>query len=353
MLRAFAVAPPPNTRITLLSPFPDLLYSGMVPGLVAGLYAPRDCAIALEPLAARAAAVFMLTCATAVDAAAQCVTGTDVGGIESVLRYDLLSIDVGGVIDPDPIAGAKEHALLVRPIERFVAALRARVDEACAGPRDVVVIGGGAGGFEIALALRARLGASARLHLVTGGPPLLAAHSIGVRRRALRALRRRGVSVHEAACVAVDERHVELGTGARIDSELAIVATGSAAPRWLRNSGLALDANGFVATGPALQSLSSPRVFAAGDVATRADAARPRSGVYAVRAGPPLAHNLRCALEDRPLAPYRPQTHALNLLSCGDGHAIASWGAWSFEGRAVWWLKDRIDRRFVALNRAA
>jgi NADH dehydrogenase FAD-containing subunit len=40
--------------------------------------------------------------------------------------------------------------------------------------------------------------------------------------------------------------------------------------------------------------------------------------------------------------------NTLNLLSCGNHEAIASWGGWSAQGRWVWWWKDRIDRAFIA-----
>jgi NADH dehydrogenase FAD-containing subunit len=123
---------------------------------------------------------------------------------------------------------------------------------------------------------------------------------------------------------------------------------GAAAPAWLQGSGLALDERGFVATGPTLQSTSHTDVLAAGDVATRMDASHPKSGVYAVRAGPALALNLRRALAGGELMPHRPQPRTLNLLSCGDRRAIASWGLWSAEGRWVWRWKDRIDRAFIA-----
>ena len=352
VLRAFAASTPTNTRITLVSPFPELTYSGMVPGSIAGHYEPSDCTIPLAPLADRAGAEFTLAAAAAVDAAARCVTFVRADGSVAVLRYDVLSLDVGGVMDADGIPGARQHALFVRPIERFVDPLAERLRDATRTPSDVVVVGGGAGGFELALALRFRLGESARIHLVTGGPPLLATYPAGVRRRAHRAMRRRRIAVHESPCVEIGERDIGLGSGARIACDLPVVAIGSSAPPWLRGSGLALDPDGYVATGETLQCLSHETVFAAGDVATRVGAPRPRSGVYAVRAGPPLAHNLRCALARTPLAGYRPQQRALNLLSCGDRYAIASWGPWSCEGRAVWWLKDRIDRRFVAAYRS-
>jgi NADH dehydrogenase FAD-containing subunit len=77
------------------------------------------------------------------------------------------------------------------------------------------------------------------------------------------------------------------------------------------------------------------------------DAPHAKSGVYAVRAGPPLVNNLRRFIGGGPLAPHPPQRRTLNLLSCGDRHAIAAWGGWSAEGGWVWRWKDRIDRAFI------
>jgi len=371
VLRELATAPLPGVDITLVSPSTDLVYSGMVPGLVGGRYRAEECRIPLEPLARRAGVEFVIGAATGLDATVRTITVARHGGDIEVRDYDVASLDVGGEAVRDAIAGAALHALFVRPIGAFLDALETRLRGSAvrgvadvadgvapaiamrrAPPDDLVVIGGGAGGVELALALRVRRGPVARVALVCGGP-LLAAHSAALQRRVRRALIRRGIDVHEAVCQAIGSDRVLLDNGTHLACDLAIVATGSAAPAWLQPSGLALDADGFVATGPTLQSLSHPAVFAAGDVATRADAKRPRNGVHAVRAGPPLARNLRLHLEGRPCRPYRPQRHSLALIACGDGSAIAEWHGWSLEGPAIGRWKDRIDREFVALNRAA
>lgn len=344
VLEALAAQPLAAGQVTLVSPFAQSTYSGMVPGLVAGHYAPRDCVIPLAPLAERARATRVEAAAVALDAAGRRITLAD----GSQLAYDVLSIDTGAVIDRDSIPGAREHAMFVRPIELFIRLCDPLLSLAGERVLSLVVVGGGAGGVELAMALQHRLGERARVSLVTGGAAPLEGYPPAVMRRALRALKRLRITVLEDSCVQVTAGHVVLGHGTRLECDAPVIAIGASAPAWLQGSGLALDAQGFVATGPTLQSTSHPEVFAAGDVATRVDAPHPRSGVYAVRAGPPLALNLRRFVAGGALEPYKPQRRALNLLSCGSRYAIATWGGWSAEGRWIWRWKDRIDRAFIA-----
>jgi NADH dehydrogenase FAD-containing subunit len=211
----------------------------------------------------------------------------------------------------------------------------------------VVLIGGGAAGVELALAVRAALGTRAEISLVAEGG-LLANYPQRVRDRAARACKRARVQVLPGRVSAIERRHVVVGDAMRIVCDVPLIATGSDAPSWLVGSGLALDERGFLRVGATLQSASHANVLAAGDIVVRDDAPHPRSGVYAVRAGPVLAANLRAVVAGGTPAPYVPQTRSLNLLSTGDGRAIASWGAWSAQGRLMGWWKDRIDRAFIA-----
>jgi len=350
VLRDFAAEPVAASSVTLVSPHPHLVYSAMLPGLVAGHYNDTDPLIALAPLASAARIRFVQGAATAIDAAARTVTLAS----GEVLHYEALSIDVGGVIDRDAIPGARGRALFVRPMEQFAALWGGLLDLAQQRSLSVVVVGGGAGGVELAMALQHRLEGRARVSLVTGGPQSIASYPVRAQGRVRRALRRVGVTLFDDMCASIEPEHIVLAAhGGRLACDAPIVAIGSIAPTWLRQSGLSLDEHGFIATGPTLQSVSHAEVFAAGDVAARVDAPHPKSGVYAVRAGPPLALNLRRFVGGGALEPYRPQPRSLNLLSCGSRYAIASWGDWSAEGRWVWWWKDWIDRRFVAGKFAA
>jgi NADH dehydrogenase FAD-containing subunit len=169
-----------------------------------------------------------------------------------------------------------------------------------------------------------------------------------VRRRVLRQLKKRQITVLREACVGIAAGALRLGSGATLACDVPILAIGTHAPPWLQGSGLALSDSGHLLVNAFQQSTSHPQVFAAGDVATRADQPHPKSGVYAVRAGPPLAHNLLAAHAGQPLQPHHPPRRTLNLLSCGAGHAIGSYGPLNWEGAWVWRWKDRIDRGFMA-----
>ncbi len=348
VLRDLAREPIPGAELTLVTPFTRQMYSGMVPGLVAGRYTAEQCVIPLLPLAAAARVPLLETQAVALDASARTLQLAN----GEVIGWDILSLDTGSVMDRDRIPGAREQGLFVRPIEHFVRQLDPLAALAQDRVLDVVVIGGGAAGVELAMALQQRLAGQgderARVALVTGGPPPLFGYPQRVIERGLRALAARRITVFQDRCVRIETGALHLGSGARLACDAPVIATGGDAPPYLQGSGLQLDERGFVLTGATLQSLSHPEVLAAGDVATRADAPHPKSGVHAVRAGPPLAANLRALATGGELLPHQPQLRTLNLLSCGNGRAIASYGNWSAQGRWVWWWKDRIDRGFIA-----
>lgn len=336
VLEAFARRRP-DAEVLLVTPDVLTPYSGMLPGAIAGHYRYREACIDLRPLAQRAGVTVVSGRAVALDPDRRCVT-LDSG---ETLEGDLFSIDTGATPHRPLATGLRSFAHPVKPVPALIAALQAATPDALA------VIGAGAAGVEVALALRHRL-PDRPVVLIERGPAPLPGSPAGLQQRVLAELSRQRVELIDTADIASADGHaLGLADGRRIDSDFTVLCTGAAAPEWLQRSGLILDARGFVAVDSTLRSPSHPHVFAAGDVSTTVGNPRPRSGVFAVRAGPPLARNLLRALAGDTVQPWMPQRDALRLLACGRRHAIAARGAWSLQGDWVWHWKDSIDRAFV------
>ncbi|EWY40428.1 segregation protein B [Skermanella stibiiresistens SB22] len=356
VLRSFGMRPMPGVRVTLVTRDVETPYSGMLPGFIAGHYDHDACHIDLMRLAGFAGARLIHTEANGIDRTNRGVLLRD----RPSLRYDVLSLDIGSTPRAHDVPGAAEHATAVKPVDKLAGRWDALVGRVLASERalDIVVVGGGAAGVELALGIDHRLrtlmeaegkpGLRPRVTLVTRGE-LLAHDSDRVRSRFVRVLAERNVAVLDhAEVVRMEAGAVILADGRRVPFDEALWAVQAGAAPWLRETGLTLDERGFVAVEPTLRSVNDERVFAAGDVAAVLAHPREKAGVFAVRQGPPLTANLRRALAGQPLIPFEPQRDYLKLITTGDRYAVASRGGWSAEGRWAWTLKDWIDRRFMA-----
>lgn len=349
VLQALAARPLVGVRVVLVAPHPRQVYSAMVPGFVAGHYPLDDCTIALEPLVRRAGVRWLQRSVRHLDANHRAVLLDD----GSRLQYDWLSINTGPVQNREQIErdmpGAREHGLFVRPIEGFASLWPQVADMGAKRPMRVTVVGGGTSGFELACAVRHRF-ANAAVTLVAGPSAFGHSYLPSVQHRMVQTLKARNITVLQDVATAIKADEVRLGCGAGLACDVTILSTGAQAPLWLAGSGLQLDAKGLVSVNAFQQSVSHPAVFAVGDICSRADQPdRPSArGTHTVHVGPVLAHNLSCTTSGGPLRAYAPASNALNLISCGNRYAIASWGNSSAEGRWVWWLKNWIDRRFIA-----
>ena len=355
VLRRLGMRPIPGVRITIIARDLHAPYSGMLPGLIAGLYEFDDVHIDLGPLARFAGARLFHAEAVGLDLDRRTVLCRD----RPPVPYDVLSIDVGIAPRLD-VAGAVEHAVPVKPIGGLVARwerLERRVRESPRRLR-VATVGAGAAGVELTLAMQHALSTRARdesggfhvpeFHLFGAAPTLLPTHNRGARRRFGRVLAARDVQLHLGTRISrVDPGRLETTRGESLEVDEVVWATAAAPPPWPAASGLAVDGAGFIAVDATLQSTSHPGVFAAGDVAAVLDHPREKAGVFAVRQGAPLAANLRRALVGKRLRPFSPQRRFLSLVSTGDRYAVASRGRMSAEGAWVWRWKDWIDRRFM------
>ncbi|MDZ7851229.1 MAG: selenide, water dikinase SelD [Halomonas sp.] len=357
VLKRFAMKPEPGVRLTLICRDTHTPYSGMLPGYVAGHYRYDDVHIDLRRLAEYAGARFFRDEAIGIDHDARTVLCRS----RPPVPYDWLSINIGSTPRVDAVGGAGEHAVPVKPIHRFNdrwQRLLRRVEEH-PGKTRVAVVGGGAGGVELLLAMQYRLSkelaargrdpAELSFALFTRGEQILPTHNARVRAHFGDILASRGVEMHTATeVVAVEASRLQAADGTWHSADEIVWVTNAGGAAWLQGTRLALDDDGFIQVDDTLRSPSDTRIFAAGDIASQINHPREKAGVFAVRQGRPLADNLRAAVIGRPLRPYRAQAKWLALISTGDRRAVASRGSLFLAGAWVWRWKDGIDRRFMA-----
>ena len=306
--------------------------------------------------------------AAAVDAATKIATESPIGvhmtsGVRRLSGGRMPPPSPGSLARPASSARPVSAITPVKPIDGFCRRwddILARVLALPAGSvARIVVVGGGAGGVELTLSMQARLSrelarvgrdpsSQLSVTLVGRSAELMPQHSRGVRAIFSRIFADRGLTALLGTTIAY-ATPTELHTtdGRAIPYDEAIWCTQGGAQDWLRSTSLALDAGGFIAVHPTLESTNTPDVFACGDVAAVLEHPRPKAGVFAVRQGPPLTDNLRHRLRGEPTLPFTPQSTFLGLIGAGDGQCVASRGRMALEGRWLWNLKDWIDRTWM------
>ena len=356
VLKSFGMNPIPGVRLTLIARDVHTPYSGMLPGYVAGHYQFDEAHIDLRPLCQFGSVRLFHDSAIRIDTENKQVICAN----RPAVNYDLLSINIGSRPEVGSVPGADEFATPVKPINRFVDRWHLMMERVLqhSGPHRIAVVGSGAAGVEILLAIQFRLqqelaalnrqAEQLEFHLISKTPEVLAAFPQGVRQRFRQILEQRGVHVHcDNQATEVTQGVLKLSNGETLELDEILWVTGASAPAWLKESGLAVDDRGFIQANDRLQSTSHSDIFAAGDIVNVINHPRPKAGVFAVRQGKPLTKNLRRALLNQPPKPFKPQKTLLALISTGDKYAVASKAGFHFAGEKLWLWKDWIDRRFM------
>lgn len=394
VLKMFGIKPLPGVRLTLISDVLHAPYSGMLPGHVAGFYDYDQCHIDLRSLAEFAGCQILTDLAIAIDLNKNLV----ICQTRPPVNFDVLSVDIGSTPATLSVPGAAEYAIAAKPVPEFLASWNQLISERPNHPQKplrIAIVGGGAGGVELALNMQSRLGKEEgfgnglcngfkgwilrykerrkrekgrgkkeeelEIHLFHSGPELMQGHNQRVRRRLQEILISRGIQLHlkEKVCavekmerethcqITITDYQISCKSGLELKCDRIFWVTQASAANWIRESGLAADSNGFMQVNDCLQSVSHPNVFGAGDIAAMVNYPRPKAGVFAVRQGKPLFENLQQFLLEKPLKPFAPQEQYLGLIGTGNKRAIASRGSFMWESALLWYWKDWIDRQFM------
>ena len=360
VLKHLGMKPVQGLAVTLISRDIHTPYSGSLPGLIAGTYEHDDIHIDLRPLAQFAGARIIQEEITKIDLINKRITTQS----RPALDFDILSLNIGSEPDAQLIPGALHYATGIKPISEFIPQWHKIFDTIVSSLSNqdteytLAIVGGGPASVELAFSAQVsiyrQLGVSLteqsklKIQIISADDDVLKSHNQAVRNFTRSELKRRGIEIRLSSLVTeFKENTVICENGDSYYADAIVFATGAKIPSWPAESGLNIASDGFIEVNNHLQSTSHEFVFAAGDAATIRDASRPKSGVYAVRQGKPLAENLVRFATGRYLKSYRPQRHALALMSMGDKKAIASRNKLFFKGGWVWHLKNRIDTNFL------
>lgn len=371
-LRLLGLYPLSDVCLTLITDVLDTPYSGMLPGHIAGFYTFKECHINLLSLARFARVELIVDRAIALDLQKKLILCPE----HPPIAFDWLSIDIGST---PAIPSGAEYAIPAKPVPQFLAYWNQFLDSLQSDrkrdcPLRLGMVGGGAGGVELALTMQARLlqifrakgwsPAQVEIHLFHRQLDLMTGYPASVGHRFRQLLIRRGIHLHLGETVrAISLPETELSRENKVNSPAKLLhcvsgltvscdhifwVTHATAPDWLKASGLATDDRGFILVNDTLQSVSHPDIFATGDIATTIDRPRPKAGVFAVRQGKPLFESLRAIASGQAPQPFYPQKRYLALIGMGEAQAVAAWGRYSIGPLSLlWYWKDRIDRRFM------
>lgn len=262
----------------IYSTFQPLLYQVATGGLN-----PGDVSYPIRGFAARKRVRYRHGTVTGVDVARRIVSLAD----GTRLPFDYLVLAIGTTVNHFGVPGAAEHSVTlytradaIGMRDELMAALEAQAGAPRRGPLNLVVVGGGATGVEVAGTL-AELRSDAvpvafpeidpadvRVVLVEQGPVLLAPFHPGLQSFSLRALEARGVDVRLGTTLtAVEAGAVVTAGGERLEAALVVWAAGVKVPDVVGTWGLPQGRGGRILVEPDLRVRGEGRVFAVGDLA--------------------------------------------------------------------------------------
>ena len=319
----------PKGLITLVSGNSTVIYSGMLPGIIAGDYCLEEAQINLRKLAEKANVSFVNAEIVSLDLNNKSIRFRN----RADISFTHISLNVGAeTFIPKKYRLTQSSLKLntIKPFDKFIKWIE-YIENQEEFSRDTFnIVGSGLSAIEIAFSLRKRW-PQKRLNLYS--------KSKNINVKLKKHLNLASIKI------LVDDRDIYGST---------LLCTGNQIPKWLIKSGLDIDSDDRVLTHPSLQSLNHSFVFAVGDCGVIKENKRPPSGVFAVRASKPLSKNIERLSNQNQLKNWKPQKKGLQLFlhsnQSGKRLAWLLWGKFLIgPSNFIFVLKRFIDYKFMRM----
>jgi pyridine nucleotide-disulfide oxidoreductase family protein len=357
VLKLFAIHPLPGVNLILITPDRYTPYSGMLPGHIAGFYQYNECHIDLQNLCKFAHTKLYLDQVIGLDLNHQKVFCVN----QPAIDFDILSIDIGSTPEKSYISGAAEYTIAAKPVAQLLEhwhQLQENIVINSLKNLSIGIVGGGAGGVELALSMQTglqNLGIdNLQIDLWQHSDQLMPNYHLSVQKIIKKTIINHNIKLHLGETVSEislqqQKLQVKCQSGLVVECDQVFWVTQASAADWVKNSGIGTDAKGFILVDDNLKSITHPHIFAAGDIAKMINYHLPKAGVFAVRQGKPLYENLRRTILGKSLICYKPQKSYLSLITTGNRQALANRGSLTLPPHPLLWnWKNWIDRHFMA-----
>ena len=351
-LKLWGQKPVLGVKLTFITNVEKTPYSGMLPAHLAGYYSYEQCHINLIKLAQFAQAELIIDQVIDIDAEGKQIICKS----RRVINFDLVSIDIGSTPKPSEIRGANLYTIPAKPVANLLENWHKIINKCQQNrqqPLNLAIIGGGAGGVELALNMHSRLTSllspeKLTINLIHRRQRLLPHHYEWVGYKLTEILKQKQINLYLSTEVkAVANQQIICHPNLIIKSDYTFLLTQAQGSLWLKKSKIATNQDGFILVKDTLQALNFNYIFSTVDIETMINFPSPKAGVFAVRQGKPLYQNLVRFITGKKLKNYQPPSQYLNLIGTGDKSAIASWGYLGWESPLLWLLKKYLDQRFV------
>ena len=339
ILKKLIKSPMKDIDITLITDFGKQYYSGMLSGFIEGIYSEEEISFDVRELSKKANVNYVEEKIISIDKNKRIVT-TD----KNEYGYDFLSINLGSIANVNfPVDGS--GVLNVKPISELVAAKENFFKQGFKDSRKrVYFIGGGASGVELAFSFKEAF-KNFDITIITSGE-ILENFNESSRKKVRKLLNKKNINLVEGRFVTEIKNHTIVTENGNFDFDYVFLTSGFKGVD-VKYIDFDVDERNYVTVDERLMVDES--TFSMGDSANiKRYPKLPKAGVFAIREAPILLENLMSALKNTgDKKAYAPQLKYLQILNCGGKKAIMNYGNLSYYGKLSWWLKDRIDRKYM------